>query len=257
MSLPLENIKIVLTRSESQSLNDILEFEKLGAKVLSFPTIIISKLDDYSETDKILKNVNEFDYIIFSSANSVKYFIQRIAELQIQINFDKIKIIAIGKGTEKLLSDSKIKIDFTPTKFSANDLLSEISDLEISNKNILIPGSTIMRNELYNGLINLNANVTKCEVYQNIIPQKNEINLEKFEEFNADLFVFTSPSTFNNFLEILEIENPKNYFAEKKIAVIGPTTRQTLIDKGIEPNIFPQNYDMKNLIEEIISYYKN
>ncbi len=255
--MPLENIKIVLTRSETQSQKDILELEKLGAKVLSFSTIIISKLDDYSGTDKILKNVNDFDYIIFSSTNSVEYFIQRISELQIQINFDKIKIVAIGKGTEKLLSDSKIKIDFIPTKFSAKDLLSEISVLEIVNKNILIPGSTIMRNELYYGLLNLNANVTKCEVYQNIIPKKSEINISELENFNSDLFVFTSPSTFSNFLEILEIENPKNYFAGKTIAVIGPTTRQTLIDKGIEPNIFPHNYDMKNLIEEILSYYKN
>ncbi|MBK8943940.1 MAG: uroporphyrinogen-III synthase [Ignavibacteriae bacterium] len=257
MSLPLENIKIVITRSESQSLNDILEFEKLGAKVLNFPTIIISKLDDYCEADKILKNVNDFDYLIFTSSNSVKYFFQRISELQIQINFEKVKIISIGKGTEKLLIDSKIKIDFIPTKFSANDLLSEISVLEIANKNILIPGSSIMRNELYDGLINHNANVTKCEVYQNIIPKKSEININELENFNADLFVFTSPSTFNNFLEILEIENPKSYFAEKTIAVIGPTTKQTLIDKGIEPNIFPQNYDMKNLIEEIKYYYKN
>ena len=257
MSLPLENIKIVITRSESQTRNDNEELEKLGARIYNFPTIKITKLDDYSETDEILIQINNFNYMIFTSSNSVKYFFERIVELKIQINLDKVKIIAIGKGTENSLKKINMPIYITASKFSAENLLKEISTLDIADKKILIPGSEIMRNELYDGLNKFGAISEKCSVYQNKIPDINKVNIDELINFDADLFIFTSPSTFVNFIDILEIEKPIDFFKEKKIAVIGPTTKQALMKKGIVPNIIPNNYDMKNLVEEIKNYYKN
>lgn len=257
MSLPLENIKIVLTRSESQTRNDIVDLEKLGAKLFNFPTIKIAKLDDYSETDKVLNNINNFDYLIFTSSNSVKYFFERIAVLQIQINFDNVKIIAIGNATGNSLNKINVPIDISASKFSAENLLNEISAFNVAGKKILIPGSELMRNELSDGLKKFGADAVKCAVYQNKVPEKNEVNIDDLIKFNADLFIFTSPSTFFNFIYILEIDKPIEFFKEKIIAVIGPTTRDALVEKGIVPNIIPNNYDMKNLIEEINIYYKN
>jgi uroporphyrinogen-III synthase len=53
----------------------------------------------------------------------------------------------------------------------------------------------------------------------------------------------------------MDISDPKNYFKDKTIAVIGPVTQRALIEHGIEPDIIPSNYSMNFLIDEIKGYY--
>ncbi len=75
---PLFGKKIIVTRAREQasSLVEILEEE--GAYVIEFPVIEITEPEDYSELDNAIKNIKKYNWIIFTSVNGVKFFLNRL-----------------------------------------------------------------------------------------------------------------------------------------------------------------------------------
>ena len=74
------------------------------------------------------------------------------------------------------------------------------------------------------------------------------------------MFIFTSPSTFENFLQIaskLVGTNPVKYFTGYDVAAIGPTTRAAIESRNVEVNIMPKEYTLEGLTKAIIEYYRS
>ena len=257
MNKPLLNKTIVITRSPEQSESSIKIFESLGAEVISFPTIKINEPESFKLFDNAVKKINDFHYLVFTSANSVKKFSERIYELKISLSLEKIKIIVTGSKTAETCKEENIKVDLIPEEYSAEGIIKGIKE-DLKNKNIFIPCSAIARMELSEGLSKAGANVTKVPVYDIGVPDGNEIkeNVEQLNKSNPDVFIFTSPSTFKNFLEILKIEKPKDYFKNFIIAAIGTTTETAINSYGIKTDIVPKVFTMEALAEEIVSYFE-
>lgn len=253
----LNNKNIVLTRSIEQSTETIKKLKILGANVISFPTIRISSVRNNSFHNETLKNLDNFNSIIFISENAVNYFLLKLKELKIKFTPKNFFVICIGNKTAATCRLNDIHIDFQPSKFTAEVLVDELSNIKLTGKKFIIPSSSLSKSDQFKGLENLGAKITMAPVYENSINSienlKEEISL--LQNINIDLYIFTSPSTFNGFLKIMNIKNPKEYFWGKKTAVIGPVTEKALLEVGIKPNIIPQNYTMDYLIEEIKNFY--
>jgi uroporphyrinogen III methyltransferase/synthase len=71
------------------------------------------------------------------------------------------------------------------------------------------------------------------------------------------LFVFTSPSTFENFLQIANVKNPFQYFSRFNVAAIGPTTKEAIESRKVKVNILPDEFTINGLTKKIIDYYSN
>lgn len=259
MNKILNNKNIVITRAKDQSTDSINTLRELGANVISFPTIDITPVENSNILQKWLSNINVFNTIIFTSENSVKFFILKMKELRYEIDLTKFFIISIGEKTSAFCEQNNFKISFQPKKFSFEDLVNELGRLDLGEKNILIPSSNLVSPEKYKALEKFGAKVTVLPIYQNKISSKADLSeeIKLINQTKIDLYIFTSPSTFNGFLEILNIDDPKGYFGSANIAVIGPVTNNELIKSGIKPNIVPNNYSMDFLIEAIKSYFSN
>ncbi len=256
MSKILENKNIVLTRAKNQAVESIKAFEDLGANVISFPTIKISPIVD-SALDETLKNINNFDTIIFTSENAVKYFVIKLNELSLSFDSHDFLIISIGNKTTAICNQNNIKVNFQPKKSTLKDLLFELESFDFFEKKIFVPCSSLSNHNQFNSLKRSGTQVKLVPIYENNTNDKKFL-LEEIKIITnniVDLFIFTSPSTFNGFIKIMEIENPKKYFDGKTIAVIGPVTEKALNDAGIKSNIIPENHSMNYLIEEIKKYY--
>ena len=128
-------------------------------------------------------------------------------------------------------------------------------NLDLQDKKILIPGSAISRDELRNGLNELGADVNFIPVYDVDVPKKEEVTGGFFNLEELNLLAFTSPSAFRNFLEIFEIKNIKDFFDEKVIAAIGPTTEAVIAENGLETKIVPEEFTIQGLEKAIVIYY--
>jgi uroporphyrinogen III methyltransferase/synthase len=257
-SLPLKDKTIVITRAIETSKESAELFIRLGADVITFPTLDIVSPDDWTQFDEIILNKNKIDFIIFTSAHAVKMFSKRLEELNESINFSNVKIVAVGNKTSAVCEKYGIPINIIPKNFSSEGVIFELLKYKLNKKIILIPRSAIGKEELPGSLKELGAIIKSVPVYNVAVPSEQNIApyINNLKKSKPDIYIFTSPSTFDNFLQILKISDPAHYFAGALIAAIGPTTRTAIESKKLKVNIIPDEYTIEGLAKTIVNYYK-
>src|SRR5690554_945040 len=256
--LPLKNKTIVITRTVEQSKESSAVFSELGAKVLIFPTLEIVPPQSWKQFDKIVKDKHKPDYIIFTSAHAVKMFVERINELNISFSFRNIKVVAVGNKTASVCSEMNIPVNIVPSKFSGDAVVDELSNYDLKGKTIFIPRSAIGREGLPQGLREQGAVIKSVPVYNVSLPSGKNVkdNIALLNSSDPDLFIFTSPSTFENFLQIMKIEDPVKYFRNYLIAAIGPTTKASIEEREVKVDIMPDEFTIDGLAKAIVNHYK-
>jgi uroporphyrinogen-III synthase len=255
--MPLKNRTIVITRTLEQSKESAETFQKLGAEVITFPTLEIMPPDSWKDFDNIVSKQSKIDFIIFTSAHSVKMFIKRCEELRLKFDFNRIKVVAVGSKTSGVCEKNGIPVHIVPKEFSGDGVIDELAAYDLKRKIIFIPRSAIGREELPEGLRKRGAKIKTASVYNIGLP--SDENISKYKErlikSNPDLFVFTSPSTFKNFLEIQHIIDPVKYFGSYAVAVIGPTTKAAVERIKVKVDIIPREYTIDGLVKSIVEFY--
>jgi uroporphyrinogen-III synthase len=256
---PLKNKTIVLTRTIEQSKESAAIFSELGADVIVFPTLEIVPPNNWERFDELILSEQKIDFIVFTSAHAVTMFIKRCSELNKQIDFEKTKVVAVGNKTKSVCEENKIKVDIVPAKFSGEGVVEELSKFNLKDKLVFIPRSAIGREGLPNGLEELGAKIITVPIYNVSLPSKESIkqNIEQLNSSKPDVFIFTSPSTFENFLLIMNINNPVSFFKNYDVAAIGPTTKTAIENNKVKVSIMPDEYTIKGLANKMIEFYNN
>jgi uroporphyrinogen III methyltransferase/synthase len=255
---PLKNKTIVLTRTIEQSKESAAIFSELGADVIVFPTLEIVPPNNWDQFDEVMLSSQKIDFIIFTSAHAVTMFIKRCNELNKQVDFRKMKIVAVGNKTKSICEENDIKVDIVPKKFSGEGVVEELSKYDLKAKLVFIPRSAIGREGLPKGLEELGAKIVTVPIYNVSLPSKESShkNIEQLNSSNPDVFIFTSPSTFDNFLLIMNIDNPVSYFKNSNIAAIGPTTKSAIENNKVKVSIMPDEFTIKGLAAKMVEFYK-
>ena len=71
---PLAGKRVVVTRAPEQASELIRALEALGAEVLLLPTVGFAPAEDPAELDAAFARLAEFDWILFTSQNAVRFF---------------------------------------------------------------------------------------------------------------------------------------------------------------------------------------
>ena len=257
--LPLKGKTIVITRTIEQSRESAAALTNLGANVIIVPTLEIVPPADWSKFDSVVAHPDRIDFIIFTSIHSVQMFSERIQKVGALINYNQTKVVAVGNKTSAYCHKNNISVNIVPDKFSSEGVIEALSKYNLKNKVIFIPRSAIGREELPMGLKDLGAIIKSAPVYNVAIPSGDNLkpSLQILDSSLIDLFIFTSPSTFENFLQIADVKNPFQYFSRFDIAAIGPTTKDAIEAKKVKVKILPDEFTINGLTEKIVEYYSN
>ena len=103
---PLFGKGVVITRPEKQA-DDLAQLLiKEGANPIHFPTIKIVPPPNWRELDAAIKNLEDYDWLIFTSANGVAFFFERLSAKKKDIRDLKgIKICCIGPATAQQVEE--------------------------------------------------------------------------------------------------------------------------------------------------------
>lgn len=256
---PLKNKTIVLTRAIEQSKESAAIFSELGADVIVFPTLEIVPPNNWDKFDELILSSQKIDFIVFTSVHAVTMFIKRCNELNKQFDFKKTKVVAVGNKTKSVCEENEIKVDIVPKKFSGEGVVEELSKSDLKDKLVFIPRSAIGREDLPKGLEELGAKIITAPVYNVSLPSKESVqkNIEQLNSKKPDVFIFTSPSTFENFLLIMNINNPVSYFKNYDVAAIGPTTKSAIESSKVKVSIMPDEFTIKGLANKMIEFYNH
>lgn len=193
--------------------------ERFFAKgfVFHLPLIKIVPLGNYKDFDESLRNIWEYDWIIFSSRYGVQYFFQRLNKIGYDARvLTKVNIAAIGKSTCNRLLDFGMVADLVAKEESSKGLIKEFKKIDIKNKKIFMPRSDLSDKGLTQGLKAQGALVTASVAYKNIMPSDlPDLDLSFFDEI-----MFTSPSGVRNF-----VKRYRHLPKKIKISCIGDVTK--------------------------------
>lgn len=197
---------IVLTRSVAGNRAWRGHFEQRGASVYSFPTIEVQAVEPTPELVDVLQRIDEFDWVIFTSAMGPRFFKSIAERLDIDVSPERMPPIAvIGERTAAALKKLGYRVAFQPRVAASKNLARELGDFnkrkQIKGSSILLLRSEIATPELPKKLAALGGRVTDLAVYETLPVRGSDPEFEKLlERGKIDFLTFASPSAVRGFL---------------------------------------------------------
>ncbi|HJQ67776.1 MAG TPA: uroporphyrinogen-III synthase [Blastocatellia bacterium] len=252
---PLAGLSVLITRGLGQSAEMTALLEEAGATVIHCPTIEISEPESWAALDAAIGNLDDYDWVVFTSANGVEFFYRRLAEKSLP---DRIIRCAIGPATAKALEAASGRVDVVAKDSKAEGALSAIIEHaggqdRVRGLRFLIPRARVAREVLPTELSSLGARVDAVEAYQTIKPETDGEEIKRLlTERAIDVVTFTSSSTVANFAAIVGVKELSGLLEGVLVACIGPVTAATAREHGLDHVIQPDRYTAPALVESLI-----
>lgn len=192
---------IVGTRSFTEKMAAVLK--KDGIHATEFPCVeIIPQREEIPKEEELKR----YDWLVFTSANGVRIFLEEIAHRKTDIRcLAHMKIACIGKGTAAELEKAYLYADLIPQAFTTQDLARELSQEVEENENILILRASEGNPVLTNILKNEKILYKDCKIYrtQYSVPETaGRLNFDREEtDPPFDVIIFASAGGVRGFLE--------------------------------------------------------
>jgi uroporphyrinogen III methyltransferase/synthase len=260
---PLAGRTIVITRALNQANDFVIELEKYGAQVIVCPTIEIRELDSYERLDEAIDHLYGYDWLIFTSANSVDFFKRLTARERDTSDLDEVKVCAVGDATADRLRELHVHVDVIPDEFKAEGVFTALERFvggidRLKGLNLLIPRATAARDYLPRALEKAGARVDIAPAYRTELPAElDRGRVAAMLSGSADCIAFTSSSTVKNLAQLFDTQDLKEALAEVAIACIGDVTAKTATEFGLQVEIQPKQSTIPELAQAIAAYFAN
>ncbi len=251
---PLLGRRVAVTRTRSQASDLIRLLEEKGAWCIECPTIETIPLDDPA-IDGALDRLSEYHWIVFTSANGVRYFMERLLASGRDIRaLGPARLAVVGRATAELLKDYHLKADLIPEEFRAEGLVEAFRQESMEGRRVLIPRAKKAREVLPEALRSMGAEVEILPVYKTVPAELPALSREALEEGKVDAITFTSSSTVKNFMRHFPEALRDRIIQEAAVCAIGPVTADTCRRLGLEVSIMPEEATIPAMVRAIEAY---
>ena len=168
--LPLFGRKIVVTRAADQAAELSDRLRELGADAVELPVIALEPPADPAPLDRAIENLRDYDWLIFTSANGVRFFLERLDHSRYDLRSLRARICAIGPATRHAIGDLHLKVDLMPEEYVAEGVVKAFAGEDLADKKILLPRAAVARDVIPIELAKLGAQVEVVEAYRNVVP---------------------------------------------------------------------------------------
>lgn len=242
--LPLFGKKVVVTRDRRQAGELAERIEALGGDALILPVLEIREPADSGPLDRAIANLASYDWLIFTSVNGVRHFLERLDRSPTDLRALRARICAIGPATRAAVEALHLKVDKMPEEYVAESLLKAFESEELNWRRVLLPRAAVARDLLPVELRRRGATVDVVEAYRTVIPENAAQRAREIMARRPDWITFTSSSTVGNFLAAAG----KDALEGVKIASIGPITSETAREHGLEVNVEARPHTVEGLV---------
>ncbi len=260
----LRGKRILVTRPINQTRDFVDQLHAAGAEAIIFPTVEICDPISWELTDEAILQIAEYEGLIFTSANAVRFFFDRATSLDIsQMNVLSGKLICVvGSKTQATLRFYGCNALVVPERFTSKELLTLLRNKDLKGKRFLHPRGDLGSSVIKIGLEKLGAHVHEIIVYRTLTASPENVSQVKSEilQKKIDVVAFFSPSSVEGFVDILMKQSDKGHYIDAAlknvaIAVIGPVTAEAVRKAGFTPSIFADESTAESLVNSIDKYY--
>ena len=238
----------------------VREFDKFsslltenGFEIINFPAIQTLPIEDFSELDGKIDNLNYYDGLFFTSSKAAEVFLQHIKDRK---NNFRGKVYVLGNRTKVLFENKGFEIVYRPNANTAEEFINSFENNEFAGKRFLfLRGDKSLRTipELLGSV----AIVDEIIIYRTIESSIDE-NLigeirGKFNEREINWICFFSPSGIESFVRTFS-----DLSLEKiKIAAIGTTTAKRAAENNLKVEFVSPKASAEDFAFGLIDYIKN
>ena len=231
----LFGIRIVITRSVEQGSDLVTKLECGGAIPISLPLVAFSTPENFALLDAALHRWQEFDWVLFTSANAVQSVAQRAASTNLGIlrPSSHPQIAAVGPATNQAAVKAGLHVTHVAKTHLGLALAEELA-LRLRNKSVFLPRSDRANPDLPAALEKLGASVTKVIAYHTLPPTNvDRARVTEVLDENSDAALFFSPSAVNNLANLIGRESLAKLQNKITFAAVGPVTSAALREHGV------------------------
>lgn len=263
-NLPLYGKRILVTAPRNYASRLSEQIIKKGGLPILMPTIETCFLSNYIELDTALKDIHQFNWIVFTSRNGIIAFFHHLNELNIPISvLQNCQLCALGKDSESLLSACG-RVDLIPTEPSPAGVIAEFSQMpQIHGQTVLVPAPDVVGMPEPNVIPNLIADlhklgmkVTRVPTYITQCIDKNiyAVELSLLQQGLIDVIAFSSTAEIESFLQMC---NSKSDYERSIIACFGPYTAANAQKLGLNVTIVSKNYSsFEGFTDAIANFFR-
>jgi uroporphyrinogen III methyltransferase/synthase len=258
LNMPLAGKRVVITRARKQAEALARSIEELGGTVTEFPTIEICPPESFVEFDAAIDKLDTYDWVIFTSVNSVEPFLSRLQLKGKDIAaLSAHRVGAIGAETAKKLERARIHAALVPERYQAEGILEALAPEKIRGKRVLIPRAAEAREILPVTLRKWGAVVDVIVAYRTEVPCVDVRPLAVLLiERKIDVITFTSSSTVRNFVRLFGGRNLCEIVSGSTIACIGPITAATVEELGGRAEIVADQFTATGMLRAIVEHFE-
>ncbi|MCX8071529.1 MAG: uroporphyrinogen-III C-methyltransferase [Candidatus Binatia bacterium] len=254
---PLFGKTVLITRPRLEAKELADQFRDLGAEAIVFPTIEIVPPESFDALDGALATPGRFNWVVFTSANGVRAFVDRLRALRRDIReWHHARIAAIGPQTAKTVERFALRVDVVASDYRAEGLVQVFASLGVRGQSFLLPRAAGARAVLPESLVALGAEVVEVEAYRSVVPcAVNAPLVADAVRYKAvDLVIFTSSSTVRHFVQLV-FEQQGVPVQGLPVACIGPVTSETARNYGMDVRVEPEKFTVPALVDAVVRYF--
>lgn len=241
-----------MTRAAAQARELAAPLESAGATVFVCPLIKIETREDDDVTRRVLRELDEFSWIVFTSVNGVELFTRMLtaAGMDVGTLADK-QLACVGPATAAALERHGLRAQAMPEEFLGDAVAAKVLAAgPVVGRKILLARAGGGAAGLPEELRRQGAQVEDLELYRSVLDTEGAARLHALiRTKQLDMVTFTAGSAATYFGET--IGTPVNV----AIAVIGPSTASAARNRGLHVDIEAKSHTIAGLVAAILEYY--
>lgn len=255
--LPLRGKHVLITRGGEQGEKFCNDVASAGGIPYMVPLIDFRPNKDLNAV-RFIQSLDQYDWIIFTSKNGVKYFFQHIDSHRERFEMlkDRIHFAAVGEKTRAELNRYRVDSHFMPNIYTAEDFSREFFEKGFTAKRALIPKGNLASTTIAESFRSHHIVADEWIVYETFYPTKDIGRLVKIiKEDRLDAACFTSPSTFHHFMKVAKQYHLEEYIETILYASIGKVTQRAIENEGYTVMVCPEKYTIDSMFQELCQYF--
>jgi uroporphyrinogen III methyltransferase/synthase len=149
---PLFGTHVLVTRPRHQAGDLVRRLEDLGARTSVLPAVEVCPPADWSAVDRVIAELSRYQWLVFTSANGVSFFLRRLCEVGRDLRaLGSLHLAAIGPATAEALRAFHLEPDLVPDEYRSESLADALRD-KVRGRRVLLAradrGRELLREEL-------------------------------------------------------------------------------------------------------------
>jgi uroporphyrinogen III methyltransferase/synthase len=241
--------RVLITRAVEQAEALASRLSELGAACLLQPAIEIGMVANWAPVDAALARLDEFHWLVFSSANGVRFLLDRLLACGADLRrLAGIQLAVIGPGTAEEFARYHLKADLQPDEYRAESLAAALAG-QARGQRFLLARASRGREVLAEELVAAGGIVEQVVVYSSRdIEQADEGIAAALSAGQIDWITVTSSAIARSLVRMFG-----DNLRKSKLASISPLTSEVLRQLGHEPAAEARDYTMDGLVQAIVA----